>query len=188
VLQLFPRDQTERKSRWGWLVLSVCFLTLSAYFLYPALELTTSGPDAAQAVGVAPVSAAVANPVSAETAEPVAIETLGKTLTPPNVIQEVRPYAPEGIRNRIGGRRIVVDVMVSIDRNGRPGRVKIIKPSGADSLHSYLSQRAAEAVRQWKFQPARIDQQAIPAELTIRFQFHRSGTEWTRLARQSNAS
>jgi TonB family protein len=171
-------------------VLSVCFLTLSVYFLYPTLELRTSEPEPARAVGVAPDGGSVTNPVSTETetSTPATVETLGRTLTPPNVIHEVRPYTPEGIRNRLGGRRIVVDVMVSVEKNGRPGRAHIVKPSGADSLQSYLSQRALEAVRQWRFEPARIDQQAIPGEMGIRFQFHRSGTEWTRLARPSNAS
>ena len=171
-------------------MLSVCFLMLSVYFLYPTLELKTSEPEPERAAGVAPDGEGGTNPVSAETetSTPATVETLGKTLRPPNVIHEVRPYAPEGIRNRLGGRRVVVDVMVSVEKNGRPGRVHIVKPSGADSLQSYLSQRALEAVRQWRFEPARIDQQAIPGEMAIRFQFDRSGTEWSRLARPSNAS
>ena len=82
---------------------------------------------------------------------------------------------PESIRNRINGV-IPVEVTVHIAPNGAVVRAESSRKP--DGLRSYLSQRAVEAVRQWKFRPATLDREPAAAQAVVRFRFRRSGTEW----------
>jgi TonB family protein len=109
--------------------------------------------------------------------EPAPLETIGKTMLPATPIRRVAPSTPEGIRNRIHGV-IPVDVTIQIGKNGSVVSARAANASGDDGVRAYLAQRAVEAVRQWKFQPARIDNEAVPGELTVRFRFRSSGAQW----------
>lgn len=72
----------------------------------------------------------------------------GAGITPPGLLREVKPqYTEEARRGNIEGE-VVLEVIVQAD--GSVGRVRVLQ-----GLGSGLDQRAAEAVRQWRFSPAR---------------------------------
>ncbi len=72
----------------------------------------------------------------------------GSGITPPALEREVKPiYSDEGRRGGVEGD-VVMEVVVRSD--GRVGSVRVLRGLGAG-----LDQRAADAVRQWLFSPAR---------------------------------
>ena len=72
----------------------------------------------------------------------------GSGVTAPGLLREVKPvYSEEGRRRGVEGD-VLMEVVVRAD--GSVGAVRIVRGLGAG-----LDQRAAEAVRQWKFSPAR---------------------------------
>lgn len=72
----------------------------------------------------------------------------GTGITPPAIIREVKPdYTEEGRRRHIEGD-VVVEIVVRSD--GSVGNVKLLQGLGAG-----LDQRAIDAVRQWRFSPAK---------------------------------
>jgi TonB family protein len=72
----------------------------------------------------------------------------GAGITPPSILREVRPdYTDEARRRTIEGD-VVLEIVVRSD--GSVGSVKTLQGLGYG-----LDQRAADAVRQWRFNPAR---------------------------------
>jgi len=72
----------------------------------------------------------------------------GAGITPPSILREVTPdYTDEGRRRAIQGD-VVLEIVVRAD--GSVGSVKLLQ-----GLGSGLDQRAIDAVRQWRFNPAR---------------------------------
>jgi TonB family protein len=72
----------------------------------------------------------------------------GAGITPPSLQREVKPvYTEEGRRRNVEGD-VVMEVVVRSD--GSVGTVRVLQ-----GLGSGLDQRAIEAVRQWRFSPAR---------------------------------
>jgi protein TonB len=72
----------------------------------------------------------------------------GSGITPPAVQREVKPdYTDEARRRGLSGD-VVLEIIVR--RDGSVGDVKVLQGLGAG-----LDQRATEAVRQWRFSPAR---------------------------------
>jgi TonB family protein len=72
----------------------------------------------------------------------------GAGITAPSILREIRPdYTEEGRRRAIEGD-VVVEIVVRAD--GSVGSVTLLKGLGAG-----LDERAIEAVRQWRFNPAK---------------------------------
>jgi len=72
----------------------------------------------------------------------------GAGITPPSIIREVRPdYTEEARRRGLAGD---VDLEIVVRADGTVGNVKVIR-----GLGSGLDQRAVDAVRQWRFSPAK---------------------------------
>lgn len=188
-------------ARVGWICLSLSLLLAGGYFLYPPLEsLTERNGDARKPVETVEIpavlehSTARTSPAHAKMAAKAAMwspapkRTAPKwdetkwtepqravLLTPATPIRETAPEAPEGIRNRIIGV-IPIGVTVEIGRDGRVVRARA--PEQYDGVHAYFAQSAIEAVRQWRFQPAKRGREPVPSESTIRFRFYRSGVAW----------
>ena len=72
----------------------------------------------------------------------------GAGITPPGLLREVRPDYTEDARRRGLEGDVVLEIVVRAD--GSVGDVKVLHGLGGG-----LDQRAAEAVRQWRFSPAR---------------------------------
>jgi periplasmic protein TonB len=82
----------------------------------------------------------------------------GSGVSPPGLLREVKPiYTEEGRRRGVEGD-VVMEVVVRSD--GSVGAVRILQGLGAG-----LDQRATEAVRQWKFSPAR--RQGSPVDVLV---------------------
>lgn len=72
----------------------------------------------------------------------------GSGITPPSILQEVKPdYTDEARRRGLTGD-VVLEIVVRSD--GRVGNVRLLR-----GLGSGLDQRAIDAVRQWRFSPAK---------------------------------
>jgi TonB family protein len=88
----------------------------------------------------------------------------GAGITPPSIQREVKPiYTEEGRRRGVEGD-VVMEVVVRSD--GSVGNIKILQ-----GLGSGLDQRASEAVRQWRFSPARRFGEAVDVLVEIAVEF-----------------
>jgi protein TonB len=82
----------------------------------------------------------------------------GSGITAPAIIREVKPdYTEEGRRRNLEGD-VVVEIVVRSD--GTVGNVKLLQGLGAG-----LDQRAVDAVRQWRFSPAR--RLGVPVDVIV---------------------
>jgi hypothetical protein len=172
-------DGVRGEIRFGWLFLSLGLLLMSGFFLYPVVESFTK-PEA-----IAPIRpTAIAETTAAQPAAPVKqvvnlpkkqAPAAAQAVIPAKPIRETAPTAPEGIRNRIEGV-IPVDVTLRIGPDGAV--VSAHAPAQYDSVRSYFAQQAVAAARQWRFRPARVGQETVASQWTVRFRFYRSGVMW----------
>jgi TonB family protein len=61
-----------------------------------------------------------------------------------------------------------VDVNVSVDASGNVVKAEAAPRQG---LHPLLRDAAVQAARRWKFQPARFNGHAVPANIVLQFNF-----------------
>ncbi|HUP62704.1 MAG TPA: energy transducer TonB [Thermoanaerobaculia bacterium] len=90
---------------------------------------------------------------------------VGKTITPPEVRKRVKPKFPHGANYyRVAGD---LEVEVIITPDGKACSPRIVKALAAPTL-SYV---ALEAVKRWKFEPARAGGSAVPMvfNLTVNY-------------------
>jgi protein TonB len=94
----------------------------------------------------------------------------GESVEPAVVVEKVDPPYPEpAIRAQIEGS-VVLDI--GIDETGRVTDVQV-----ARGLPFGLSEAAAQAVRQWRYRPARSAEGPIPSRKTVRILFTLRGGE-----------
>ncbi|HET7218126.1 MAG TPA: TonB family protein [Vicinamibacterales bacterium] len=82
----------------------------------------------------------------------------GSGISAPEIVYEVKPDYTEEARRRGVSGEVVLEIVVRSD--GRVGAVKIVQ-----GLGSGLDARAVDAVRQWKFTPAR--RQGVPVDVMV---------------------
>jgi TonB family protein len=88
----------------------------------------------------------------------------GSGITPPSLLHEVKPvYTDEGRRRSVEGE-VVMEVVVRAD--GSVGQVRVLQ-----GLGSGLNERAADAVRQWRFAPARRFGQPVDVLVEVAVEF-----------------
>jgi TonB family protein len=88
----------------------------------------------------------------------------GSGIDPPTVVREVRPtYTDEARRRAIEGD-VVLEIVVR--RDGSVGNVRVQRTLGAG-----LEQKAIEAVRQWRFSPARRQGVAVDVVVNVSVEF-----------------
>jgi protein TonB len=88
----------------------------------------------------------------------------GAGIDPPTLVKEVRPiYTDEARRQRIQGD-VVLEIVVRSD--GSVGSVRVRR-----SLGGGLDQRAIEAVRQWRFNPARRHGTPVDVAVEVAVEF-----------------
>ncbi|HWW60083.1 MAG TPA: energy transducer TonB, partial [Thermoanaerobaculia bacterium] len=89
---------------------------------------------------------------------------VGGGVTAPVVTKRVEPHYPEDARKlRIAG---IVILQVAVDAKGGIEDVRVLK-----SLAPDIDAAALEAVRQWQFQPATLDQNAVPVLFNVTINF-----------------
>lgn len=84
---------------------------------------------------------------------------------PPHLAHRIPPIYPEGARAR--GIEGVVTLRVSVDEDGSVVRVEVAQSSGVASL----DRAAIRAVRQWEFDPAFRDGEAVSGVILERVAF-----------------
>jgi periplasmic protein TonB len=82
----------------------------------------------------------------------------GSGIAAPTLLHEVKPDYTEEARRRSLTGDVVLEIVVRSD--GRVGTVRVVQGLGAG-----LDQRAVEAVRQWRFSPAR--RQGTPVDVVV---------------------
>jgi len=88
----------------------------------------------------------------------------GSGIEPPTVLREVKPTYTESARQRGITGEVVLEVVVQRDGSVRVGRV-------IQGLGSGLDERAIEAVRQWRFSPARRMGQPVDVIVEVVVEF-----------------
>ena len=106
-------------------------------------------------------SAALGAPVDDEQ-----VFDMGPGITPPRVTHQVTPVnKPDDDRGfRISGT-VLVGLVVS--SQGEPKDVHVVK-----SLDKDIDQSAVEAVKQWRFDPARKSDTPVAVRITVEIRFH----------------
>jgi len=82
----------------------------------------------------------------------------GSGITAPELVHEVKPDYTEEARRRGLGGDVVLEIVVRSD--GRVGTIRVVQGLGGG-----LDQRAVDAVRQWRFTPAR--RQGTPVDVIV---------------------
>ncbi len=100
---------------------------------------------------------------SKQPAMPVAPLPVGGDVTAAKQISTVPPVYPAMARTQRVSGNVVIDAL--IDATGRVAKMKVI--SGPVLLH----QAAMDALKQWKYQPASLNGQAVPMHLNVTIQF-----------------
>ncbi len=123
----------------------------------PVIALEAAQPAAAEAVRVSPPPAS-ATP-AAPPAAPAAAAARTETVTPPSFsaayLRNPPPVYPAAARRN--GEEGTVTLRVLVSAEGAPSRVELERSSGSRLLDA----AAIEAVRGWRFQPARRGSQVI---------------------------
>ena len=133
-------------------VLTVGFLELSARAAAPPPSPVEPKPTAAAPVAAPPVPAAAAATPAGPT--PGKVYTADDAMVrPPVVVRQDIPPVPQGLMAMVRPRGLVE---VVIDEQGR-----VIGMSMRQSLHPAYDAQILSAARDWKYQPARYDGQAV---------------------------
>jgi len=89
---------------------------------------------------------------------------LGPDVTPPRVTKQVNPSYKTARGVRLQGS---VTIGLVVSSQGIPREVRVIK-----GLDKDVDQSAVDAVRQWRFSPARKDDKAIAVRISLEIDFH----------------
>jgi len=141
----------------------------------PVRVVTVDPP--AQSPGNAPQNGSAAPPVIPEpkvTAPPAAELPQGAqtsaraTYVPPRPIRRPQPVLSAVVANLVAAQ-VDVDVKVWIDETGRVVRTEALP--ARRPVSSSLVAAARSAAMQWRFEPARQGNRAVPSDLILRFQY-----------------
>ncbi len=133
--------------------LPLCILTLLA-------ALSGLPPSSAQDSGKAPDSGQKADDSASEP-----IYDLSKDITPPRLIHQVYPaYNPGSHGVRVAGKVLIRLVVSSA---GLPKN-----PSIVQGLAAEVDQSALDAVKQWRFDPAKREGMPVAVRVVVEINFH----------------
>ncbi len=97
-------------------------------------------------------------------------ETKGKDLENLKLIKKVDPVYPDEAKK--AGVEGVVILEATIDTEGNVAKVKVLKGE-----HESLNKAAAEALKQWKYNPATLKGKPMPVNVTVTMKFKLDGKE-----------
>jgi TonB family protein len=128
----------------------------------PALN-ASAGPIAptGSLPGIAPPPPSV--PVAPKPVSNAPIRVGGKIL-PPRLVSSVLPVYPEIAQQARVTGTVVIDT--TVDKNGNVVKMRVI--TGPELLRG----AALSALRQWKYQPSKLDGEPITVEMIVSIQFH----------------
>ena len=92
--------------------------------------------------------------------------TGGQDFVPPRPVHEIRFVLPSGaIPILAQGKKM--DLKANVDASGRVTRVELLSPRDEE-----LATLVGYAASRWSFSPAQLDEQAVPSEVVLHFDFH----------------
>jgi TonB family protein len=91
---------------------------------------------------------------------------------PPQVISTVEPSYPA---NTVAGGTVILKVTVS--SSGEIEDVRVLQEAKG------FTQQAIDAVRKWKFEPAKLDGKPVTASIPVAFSFSQPIVWWNRQAK-----
>ncbi len=100
----------------------------------------------------------------AEGSSPKRYLKIGKGMVPPKVVFDPKPLDP--ISCKIKHEAVAV-LWVAVGEQGTVDAVKVERSAGHD-----LDQKAIDAVKQWKFEPATKDGTPVPVHVDVQVSFH----------------
>lgn len=118
-------------------------------------------PSSAPAVAPAPVE----QPSSSVPASPV--YKVGGGVAPPSVVSTVDPELSEKVR--LAKQQAVVILWLIVDEQGMPQNIKVARTAGMGL--DELDEKAIEAVKQWRFQPARKAGKPVAVQINVQVNF-----------------
>lgn len=93
-----------------------------------------------------------------------AVKKVGGGVSAPVLVKQVEPqFSPEAKQNKIGGP---VAVSLIVDEQGMPQKVHVSRGVG-----NGLDEKAVEAVKQYRFKPATLQDKPVPVEVNIEVNF-----------------
>jgi TonB family protein len=113
---------------------------------------------------------------------PEAVEKMGRNMSPPRVTYSPPAEFSEEARAAKYQGTCILKLIVGAD--GNPRNIRVINPIGMG-----LDEKAVEAVRTWKFQPALKDGKPVAVEIAVEVDFHLfgGGPGIADLAKRANA-
>jgi protein TonB len=132
----------------------------------PAPQSPVTEPTAAPAPRVATVPAPSASPAAAPTP---AAEPSTSGVVKGSVTHQAVPDIPAKILDAVQGH-FNVRIRVEVDRAGNVSEASIDSPGPS----VYFANQALDAVREWKFTPAKVDGRAAASTWLLQFQFGQS--------------
>ena len=103
------------------------------------------------------------NDASASTSRPISTG-----VTSPRLVYTTRISIPADEMPTTMGSSAKVVLKVSLDANGSPSNIQVLHPATPE-----IDQRVVSAVRQFRWTPAMLNNQAIPEELTLTVEVQR---------------
>lgn len=99
-------------------------------------------------------------------------KTTARGFVPGEVVRQVLPDVPRKASNSIQGK-VKLSVRVRVDPSGSVVGAKLDSPGPSE----YFAELALRAARRWKFEPAKVDGQAVSSEWILQFEFVRTATK-----------
>jgi len=138
--------------------------------LFPDIAKTDLSPYGEAALGfktrtLRPVDPARTDPQALEAAKQ---EAKQKHVQPPRIIQKTPPRFPEGLRQMGVSGNLMVETIIGKD--GVPRSPLLVNANGVGPAMKYV---ALDAVRNWRFEPARLDGEPVKVYyvLTVNFKY-----------------
>lgn len=128
-----------------------------------APSVDSSAPPTHKANSAPVVSVSKRSAVHAAPANPDSSSDDNTTIIPPKLLKSVRPVAPsDALRSFVTGN-VTLDAL--IDKSGHVESMKVL--TGPPSFHK----AAMDALRQYRYEPARQNGKAVPAHVTVTVPF-----------------
>ncbi len=106
------------------------------------------------------------NRVSPQAVEAAKQEAIQKHFQPPRIIRKVRPRFPEGLRRMGVSGSLLVETIIGED--GVPREPLVVDAGGVGPAMKYV---ALESLRQWRFEPARLEGQPVKVYYVLNVNF-----------------
>jgi TonB family protein len=97
--------------------------------------------------------------------DPSAVLRVGNGVSPPKVIVQPEPEYSE--KARVAGYEGICTLALIVEADGKPSHIRVTNPLGMG-----LDEKAIEAVRNWRFQPALKNGQPVAVQIAVELEFH----------------